>query len=264
MLDFPPRGSGRGGVADALPSALWADPDDLLDAFPWKAGHLLLGKWQGRPIGIRDDRHAVLIAGSRAGKTRTVLIPNLLTYPGSAIVIDPKGELARETARHRAKSKDQGGLGQAVYVLDPFGVSGFKSSAHNPFDELTAGAETEVAANAAQLADALIIAPEGAKDPHWTDAARNLVRGLVLYLLSTPGESPTLRRLRELLNQPLSVLGPIFHAMADSEAFGGVLANIGEEYHGKTIRAKSLVGLNSPASFRRRRRRPDPSMTWRP
>lgn len=242
MADFPPRGSGHDGVVDTMPSALWADPDDLTDAFPWKAGDLLLGKWQERPIGYRDDRHAVLIAGSRAGKTRSVLIPNLRTYPGSAIVIDPKGELARETAAYRARPKAEGGMGQAVYILDPFGVSGFKSSAHNPFDELIAGPAGDIAANAAQLAEALIIAAEGAKDPHWTDSARNLVRGLVLYLLSTPDETRSLRRLRELLHLNPDERKAVFTAMSGSDAFDGVLANIGAEYQFKCVVAEKHGG----------------------
>lgn len=43
----------------------------------------------GIPIGIADDRHIITVAGSRAGKGRGVIVPNLLTYPGSMVVIDP-------------------------------------------------------------------------------------------------------------------------------------------------------------------------------
>src|SRR5665213_2062052 len=86
------------------------------------------------PPGGGDDRHIVTIAGSRAGKSRDVLAPNLLRYPGSVVVIDPKGELARHTATKRA------GFGD-VFVLDPFNivppeVAGFRAS-FNPLMELT-------------------------------------------------------------------------------------------------------------------------------
>jgi type IV secretory pathway TraG/TraD family ATPase VirD4 len=47
-----------------------------------------------------DDRPQVTIAGARAGKTSTVLEPNLYLYPGLMVVLDPKGELSR-TARFR-------------------------------------------------------------------------------------------------------------------------------------------------------------------
>src|SRR5690554_396025 len=36
----------------------------------------------GVEIGVADDRHAITIAGSRAGKGRAAIIPNMLRYPG--------------------------------------------------------------------------------------------------------------------------------------------------------------------------------------
>lgn len=88
-------------------------------------GSLLLGRRGGRLVGWKDDRHVMTIAGSRAGKGVSLIIPNLLLYEDSALVIDPKGENARITARRRGTEAD--GLGQDVYVLDPFGVSGVSS-----------------------------------------------------------------------------------------------------------------------------------------
>ncbi len=65
---------------------------------------LLLGRRDGRIIGWNDDRHVMTIAGSRAGKGVSLIIPNLLLYEGSALVIDPKGENARITAGRRGKA----------------------------------------------------------------------------------------------------------------------------------------------------------------
>ena len=67
-------------------------------------------------IGLRyRSAHATLVAGSRSGKGRSIIVPNLLGgYQGSALVVDPKGELANLTATFRAA------LGQRVAVLDPF------------------------------------------------------------------------------------------------------------------------------------------------
>ncbi|MEM6469586.1 MAG: type IV secretory system conjugative DNA transfer family protein, partial [Planctomycetota bacterium] len=49
----------------------------------------------GVPIGLLDDRHRILLAGSRAGKGRSVLIPGLITLPSttSILCLDPKGDL---------------------------------------------------------------------------------------------------------------------------------------------------------------------------
>jgi len=74
-------------------------------------------------VGFSDDRHVCTIATNRAGKGRSVIIPNLITWRGSVLVIDPKGQNALVTAMARGK----GGaglthpLGQTVRVLDPLG-----------------------------------------------------------------------------------------------------------------------------------------------
>ncbi len=70
----------------------------------------------GTHVGVPNDQHMITVAGSRAGKGRAVILPNLITYPGSVLAIDPKGDLARLTADWRADM-----LGQRVVVLDPFG-----------------------------------------------------------------------------------------------------------------------------------------------
>ena len=55
----------------------------------WKPGMILLGasmfdrKWL---VGIRDDRGVGVVAGNGAGKGRSSIIPNLLTYPGSRLL----------------------------------------------------------------------------------------------------------------------------------------------------------------------------------
>ena len=100
---FPPRGSGAQNVLEAQPSQAWVHPDQLGPHWDWKPGRVLLGKWKGRLIGRDDDRHVVTLAGNRAGKTQTALIPNLLKYPGSTVNLDPKGELAKATAAVRTK-----------------------------------------------------------------------------------------------------------------------------------------------------------------
>jgi len=230
---FPPRGSGTDGRSESAPSAVWGHPWQLGASWDWQPGKVLLGEWQGRALGRDDDRHIVTVAGSRAGKSSTVLIPNLLRYPGSIIVLDPKGELARATAAQRAAQ------GQRVYVLDPFGETGIRTASHNPFTELGQGRAEHVAADAAQLADALIIANN--KDPHWTDSAKNLVRGIILHLLAAAPQQATLRQVRLLLNGTPPELERLFTAMTDSAAFDGIVSNIGRSFLGKNERELASI-----------------------
>jgi type IV secretion system protein VirD4 len=238
--DFPPRGSGIAGRHEIGASARWGHPWELSPKWDWQPGRVLLGHWQGRLIGIDDDRHVVTVAGNRAGKSSTVLIPNLLRYPGSVIVLDPKGELARATAAQRIR------IGHTVHILDPFGETGAPSASHNPFDELGQGRSEHVAADAAQLADALIISNN--KDPHWTDSAKNLLRGIALHLLSTTADLASIRQVRKRLNGTPADLDALFSDMAGSNAFDGIVANIGASFLGKLEAAgRELQGILSTA-----------------
>lgn len=133
-------------------------------------------------IGIGDDRHHLLLAGSRAGKTSTILTPNLLRYPGSVIVTDPKGELARSTASHRTRSRDDGGLGQTVLVMDPYRTTGLPAdriASWNALDLIDA--EDDLAIDvAASIADALILR-SNPESEHFDDSARIFLKGLILF-----------------------------------------------------------------------------------
>ena len=81
------------------------------------------------------------------------MIPNLLTAWRSVLVIDPKGENVRVTARARSA------MGP-VHVFDPFGITGFPSAALNPLDVLTPNSP-DLGEDAATLAEALVMDSAG-------------------------------------------------------------------------------------------------------
>ena len=229
---FPPRGVGRPG--EAAEKAQWQHPEEL-DPKTWdyRAGNdlrsVLLGCCGPRLIGRADDRHMVTIAGSRAGKSRTVLIPNLLRYPGPAVVVDPKGELYKATAEVRSRPVSKGGLGHRVFLLNPFNVDGLSTHGHNPFAELKQS--KNLSADAAQIADALIIPPEKG-DSHWTDSAKNLITGLMLHALDMTPDEASIPLLRWQLAHEAGLLA-LFNAMVKNEELDGVIKNIGASMSGK-------------------------------
>lgn len=188
--------------------ARWLSADEMTGpVWKYRRDGFLLGRRQGQEIGWNDDRHLLTVAGSRAGKGVSLIIPNLLLYEGSAVVIDPKGENARWTAGRRGKGPNTGkpGLGQDVYVLDPFDVSGTRRgrpAAFNPLAELDLRRE-DVVEDAAMFAEALIVHPD--RDRHWTESAQALLRALILVALAdkVPGRRNliTVRRLLMLTDK---------------------------------------------------------------
>lgn len=135
----------------------------------------------GIPIGMKTDMHVVTIAGSRAGKGRAAILPNLLTYPGSVVAIDPKGELASKSAVRRAEM----GQGQQCHVLDPFEVAGEGAEdlrrSYNPM-EFIHSENPRIIEDAGLIADAIIQPVQGSTDPHWDESAKNFLEGVILHV----------------------------------------------------------------------------------
>lgn len=197
-----PRGYGEDSIpptgdVNRPPAAIWWTREQIRanPRLAFAPGRLFLGRVDDKMIGLSDTRHVVTVAGTSGGKSACLLIPNLKLYPGSALVIDPKGELARETAAHRRDA-----LGQDVIVLDPWAVSGLPNDLRSSFDPIAQLRDDEVNLidNADLIADALVVA--NAKDPHWTDAARALLRALILWLALDPdGSGGTLDQLPAII-----------------------------------------------------------------
>lgn len=150
------------------------------------------------------NRHFLSIAPTRSGKGVSLIIPNLLTYAGSSVVIDPKGENAWITAQYRRE-----GLKQKVIILDPWDevnrrygdLAGQKETVarFNPLSILDPAGQ-HYADDLAYLSDAIII--NQGKDPHWDDSARELVSGLIAYAVETYRRKASLPMVRMMLSKP--------------------------------------------------------------
>lgn len=144
--------------------------------YDWGDPTILLGHYGGQPIGLaRDDRHCLTVAGSRGGKGISLIVPNLILWPGSALVLDPKGELARMTARTRREAHRQD-----VVVLDPFGVSGQPCASCNLLDAIDLDSP-RVVADILLLLESLIPESAASQDSHWINGGRELVLSLIVH-----------------------------------------------------------------------------------
>lgn len=246
FVEHFPRGVGdEGGDVPAL--MRWARASDIPDKYTYRSGHIFLGRGaDGRMIGIDDNRHHAVIAGSRAGKNLTLIWPNLCLYPGSSICLDPKGENAALTAARRGQGSAYcEGMGQRVFILDPFGtVPNHASASFNPMDVIdveTDAGRRLATDNASMLADAIVMRGSE-KDPHWDESAKQWLAALILHVATTePPARRNLVRVYELLTQgdtraaeelggeDESLADPLMALLArmeDNEAFGGAISGM--------------------------------------
>jgi len=128
-------------------------------------------------LGLNGKKHrrnlnVLVCGGSGAGKTRFYCKPNIMQSNTSFIVLDPKGEILRDTG-HLLNSK-----GYEIKVLDLINME--KSHCYNPFVYLKNDNDAQ------KLVTNLFksTTPKGTQssDPFWDTAASMLLMALVLYL----------------------------------------------------------------------------------
>lgn len=171
-------------------------------------------------ITFDDDRHVTMIAGSRAGKGRAFIIPNLAQWQGSAIVYDPSGENYTATAQYRREV-----LGQKVVLLDPFGVTGDPSDVWNPMAEIDFDQDPQAIDKCHMLAESLHNETGG--DPYWMHAPRKMLAMLIAYVGTRAlPEQMHLGQVRDLLMT--SDPAALWLALARNEAFDGLIRRFGE------------------------------------
>lgn len=164
----------------------------------WREGLFWLGRGDhGQAVGNGDDRHIVTVAGSRSGKGRSAIIPNLFLWPGSCVVSDPKGENATRTAVIRAKRE-----GHRVAVIDPHHSADVPDSlrmSFNPLDLIDAENDDAIDI-AAAIGDAVMVGGEDGKDIHWVESARQIFEAVLLHVATSEyGARRSLVRVRKLL-----------------------------------------------------------------
>ncbi|MCA1441259.1 type IV secretory system conjugative DNA transfer family protein [Ensifer sp. IC4062] len=139
-----------------------------------------------RLLRFSSDGMVMVFASMGSGKGLGVVIPSLLTYRGSMVVTDPKGENYEITRRRRS---DFG----KVRMLNPTDLE--HSDRYNPIEIIRIGTPNE-ADDAAALAS-LMIKPD-AREAHWDDKAASMLKVLILHTLHEPSASRTLAAVRRL------------------------------------------------------------------
>ena len=166
---------------DGHGSARWAKRRDLVRAGLFGAvrrGGVYVGAWRrkGRAHYLRHDgpEHVLAFAPTRSGKGVGLVIPTLLSWRESAVVLDIKGENWEATAGWR-----QRGAGQRVIRFDPGDA---ESARFNPLAEIRLRTPYEVAD--AQSIATMLVDPkgEGFEDKHWSQTAWSLLVGAIVHV----------------------------------------------------------------------------------
>ncbi len=226
--------------AETYGSARWAGARETRKAGMLGAEGVILGRFAGRYLRHDGAEHVLCFAPTRSGKGVGLVIPTLLTWPGSCIVHDIKGENWQLTAGFRARHG-------RVLLFDPTNA---RSSAYNPLLEVRRG-EWEVR-DVQNVADVLVD-PEGSleKRNHWEKTSHALLVGTILHVLYAE-EDKTLAGVAAFLSDPRRPIEATLYRMKTTKHLGErvhpVVAAAAQELLNKSENERSGV-LSTAMSF---------------
>ena len=158
--------------------ARWAHPGEIRKSRLLDPGGLLLGRRGGRYLRNNEPLHVLVAAPTRSGKGVGIVIPNLLSWPDSVIVLDIKHENYQITSGFRDSA------GQRTFLWSPADENG-RSHRWNFLDAVRPDPAHRVS-DLQQLAALLVPLPANSADSMWIHEARDLFLGIGLYVLETP------------------------------------------------------------------------------
>lgn len=197
---------------------------------------IVVGKKGGKFLIFGGNEHCIVEAPTRSGKGVGIVIPNLLSWQDSVVVLDVKRENFDATAGFRQK------FGQDVYLFNPTDAEG-RTARYNPLSYIDREDVDQVIIELQKIATMLFVAPERG-EPFWTDSAKTGFVGVGAYLAqsSEPFTIGAIYRLmttgdtrgffRKVLDDPtLSLSQGCRNALADFTAgadntFAGIVQTI--------------------------------------
>jgi len=171
-------------------SARWAEVREIERAGLLGDAGAFLGRHHGRYLRHNGPEHVMAFAPTRSGKGVGLVVPTLLSWTGSAVIHDIKGENWQLTAGWRSRFSH-------ALLFNPTDV---RSARYNPLLEVRRG-ENEVR-DVQNIAD-ILVDPEGALERrnHWEKTSHSLLVGAILHILYAE-EEKTLARVATFLSDP--------------------------------------------------------------
>jgi type IV secretion system protein VirD4 len=171
-------------------SARWADTREIEQAGLVGEAGVFLGRHHNAYLRHDGPEHIMAFAPTRSGKGVGLVVPTLLSWTGSAVIHDIKGENWQLTAGWRSR------FSHALL----FNPTDPHSAKYNPLIEVRRG-EQEVR-DVQNIAD-ILVDPEGALERrnHWEKTSHSLLVGAILHVLYAE-EEKTLARVATFLSDP--------------------------------------------------------------
>lgn len=221
-------------------SARWATPKEIAGAGLTGSRGVFLGRVGSHYLRHEGPEHVMAFAPTRSGKGVGLVIPTLLTWPGSAVIHDIKGENWQLTAGFRSRFSH-------CLRFDP---TRDDSAANNPLLEVRRG-EKEVR-DVQNIADVLVD-PEGALERrnHWEKTSHSLLVGAILHVLYAEPDK-TLTGVANFLSDPARPIERTLKVMMTTPHVEGrphaVVASAARELLNKSENERSGV-LSTAMSF---------------
>lgn len=141
--------------------------------FKHTANGIVVGKFGGKLLRLSGQQFVILAAPTRSGKGVGVVIPNLLDYQESVVVLDIKQENFDLTSGWRAQQ------GQDVYLFNPF-AEDRRTHRWNPLTYVSSDPAFRVSD---LMSIAAMLYPDGVDEQKfWVSQARNAFMAFALYL----------------------------------------------------------------------------------
>lgn len=156
--------------------ARWATGSEVREAGLLAEQGLILGKLNGKFLMMNEPKFVMLVAPTRSGKGVGTIIPNLLNWNQSVIVVDIKGENFDVTSGFRARH------GQEVYKFAPFDEN-FETHCSNPLSYVSR--DPRFVVGELQSVGYMLYPKKDGDGAFWNDAARNLFVAVSLYCLES-------------------------------------------------------------------------------
>lgn len=175
----------------------WGGFCDVEQAGLFAKGGTVLGEFDGEILCFDGPEHQLLVGASRSGKGRGHVVPTLLAWPQSALVLDVKGELADGDPRHGFPGT--AGFREALGPVLRFAPTRKDSCAFNPLFEVRRGSnEVRDVQNIVEI----IVDPagNGRHQDFWDRSAKQILVGVILHVLyAEPLDRKNLAVVREKL-----------------------------------------------------------------